>query len=100
MQHAALIQREMRYTAMAIIGVGALLAGMLLAVGGAKAGYGYWSLVAMSVTNPFGNTLAFWVATRWIPGRPRRHAGIGSMIRFGGTLTATGLLRLSCQQFG
>jgi len=91
-QHAALMQREMRYTALAMIGVGALLVGTLLAIGGAKAGYGYWSLVALSVTVPFGNTLGFWVATRWIPGPPRRHTGIGSMIRFGGTLTATGLL--------
>lgn len=91
-QHAALLQREMRYTALAMISVGALFAGTLLAIGGAKAGYGYWSLVAMSVTVPFGNTLGFWLATRWIPGRPRRRSGIRSMVRFGGTLTATGLL--------
>lgn len=91
-QHAALLQREMRYTALAMIGVGALLAGTILAVTGAKAGYGYWSLVAMSLTVPFGNTLGFWLATRWIPGPPRRRTGIRSMVRFGGTLTANGLV--------
>lgn len=90
-QHAALLQREMRYTALAAINVGALLAGTGIAILGAKAGYGYWALVAMSVAVPFGNTAGFWIATRWIPSAPRRRTGVRSMLRFGGTLTVTGL---------
>lgn len=91
-QHAALLQREMRYTALAIISVCALLAGTAIAIVGAKAGYGYWALVAMSVAVPFGNTLGFWIATLWIPSLPRRRTGVRSMLRFGGTLTVTGLV--------
>lgn len=91
-QHAALLQREMRYTALAVISVGALLAGTTIAAIGAILGYGYWALVAMSVAIPFGNTLGFWIATRWIPGLPQRRTGVRSMLHFGGTLTVGGLV--------
>lgn len=91
-QHSALLQREMRYTALAVINVGALLAGTILAIAGAMAGYGYWALVAMSLTMPLLNTLGSWLATRWMPGLPRRGTGIGEMMRFGVTLTGNGVL--------
>jgi O-antigen/teichoic acid export membrane protein len=90
-QHAALLQREMRYTTLAVISVGALLTGTAIAIIGAKAGYGYWALVAMSVAVPFGNTMGYWIAARWIPSLPRRRTGVRSMLRFGSTLTLTGL---------
>src|SRR6202012_5632660 len=38
-QHLVLLQREMRFTALAVIGVGSLLLGTAIAIGGAKAGY-------------------------------------------------------------
>jgi O-antigen/teichoic acid export membrane protein len=91
-QHSALLQREMRFTALAVISVVSLILGTVIAIGGAKAGYGYWSLVAMTVTIPFIATVGFWLATRWIPGLPRRRTGIRSMMRFGGALTLTGLI--------
>jgi O-antigen/teichoic acid export membrane protein len=91
-QHSALLQREMRFTALAVISVVSLIFGAIIAIGGAKAGYGYWALVAMTVTTPFIATLGFWLATRWVPGPPHRRTGIRSMMRFGGTLTLTGLI--------
>ena len=44
-QHSALLQRQMRFTAMAVISVVSLIIGTALAIGGAEAGYGYWALV-------------------------------------------------------
>lgn len=91
-QHSALLQRQMRFTAMAVISVISLLLGNALAIGGAMAGYGYWALVVMSVACPLTATIGFWLATGWVPGMPRRRVGVGSMMRFGGTLTLNGLV--------
>ncbi len=91
-QHSALLQRQMRFTALSIIGVVSLIVGTAIAIGGAKAGYGYWALVAMTVSSPVVSTIGFWLATGWVPGMPHRRAGIRSMMRFGGTLTLNGLV--------
>jgi len=59
----------------------------VLAIGGAEAGYGYWSLVAMTVSVPLVTTIGCWIATAWIPGLPHRRSGVLSMMRFGSILT-------------
>jgi len=91
-QHSALLQREMRFTALAVINITALMVGTFVAVGGAKAGYGFWALVGMTVSVPLITTIGCWLATAWVPGRPRRRIGIRSMMRFGGTVTLNGLV--------
>ena len=91
-QHGALLQREMRFTTLAVINTVSLIVTSAIAIGGAMTGYGYWALVAMTVTLPLMNTIGFWWTTAWVPGMPRRRAGIRSMMRFGGILTLNGLL--------
>lgn len=91
-QHSALLQREMRFTALAVINTIGLIIGTAIAIGGARAGYGYWALVVMTVTMPLVCTFGFWLATVWIPGAPRRRSGIRSMVHFGGTVTLNGLV--------
>ena len=91
-QHSALLQREMRFTVMAVISVVSLIIGTAIGIGGARAGYGYWALVAMTVAQPLIATIGFWMATGWIPGPPHRRAGIRSMLHFGGTLSLNGLV--------
>jgi PST family polysaccharide transporter len=91
-QHSALLQRQMRFTALSVINIVSLIVGTAIAIGGAKAGYGYWSLVAMTVTLPIASTIGFWLTAAWIPGMPRKQAGVRSMIRFGGTVTLNGLV--------
>src|SRR6185312_11759103 len=91
-QHGALLQRQMRFTALAVISIVSLVVSTLIAIGGAMAGYGYWALVAMTLTTPIINTVGFWLTTAWVPGRPRREIGIRSMIHFGGTVTLNSLI--------
>jgi len=91
-QHSALLQRQMRFTALSVINIVSLIVGTAIAIGGAKAGYGYWSLVAMTVTLPIASTIGFWLTAGWVPGMPHRQAGVRSMIRFGGTVTLNGLV--------
>jgi len=91
-QHSVLLQRQMRFTTLAVISTISLIVGTALAIAGAMAGYGYWALVAMTITSPLVATIGFWLAAGWIPGMPRSRAGIRSMMRFGGTFTLNGLL--------
>jgi O-antigen/teichoic acid export membrane protein len=56
-QHSALLQREMRFTALAVINIAALILSSAIAILGAKAGYGYWALVAMNIVSPVVITL-------------------------------------------
>jgi len=91
-QHGALLQRQMQFASLAMINTVSLILGAAIAIGGAHAGYGYWALVGMTVTFPFINTIGCWLTTAWVPGPPCRSAGIRAMLRFGGTLTLTGLV--------
>lgn len=91
-QHSAHLQREMRFTALAVINIVALTISTVTAIGMAKLGYGYWALVAMTVSLPLVSTIGLWLTTAWIPGLPRRRAGVRSMLRFGSTVTLNGLV--------
>jgi O-antigen/teichoic acid export membrane protein len=91
-QHSGLLQRQMRFTALAVISVVSLTAGSAVAIYGAKAGYGYWALVSMTVTPPIAATICFWLTAGWMPGVPRKRAGIRSMMHFGGSITLINLL--------
>jgi PST family polysaccharide transporter len=91
-QHSVLLQRQMRFTALAAISVISLIVGTAVAIGGAMAGYGYWALVGMTVSLPFTTTIGLWLTSGWVPGMPRRRVGIRSMMRFGATLTLNGLV--------
>jgi PST family polysaccharide transporter len=91
-QHSAHMQRRMRFTTMAGIDVLALGTSVFVGIVMALRGYGYWSLVAMAVTPPMVTTTGLWIASAWIPGRPRKQVGVRSMMRFGGTITLNGLV--------
>lgn len=98
-QHGALLQRQMRFTAISVISLVSLVVSTAIAIGGALAGYGYWALVAMALTQPLFNTVGVWFATRWLPGRPRRGIGIRSMLHFGGTVTLNSIIVYTATNF-
>ncbi len=91
-QHSAVLQRQMRFTALSLIDMISLIVSTGVAIGLAAAGYGYWALVSMAVCLPFSTTIGLWLASGWLPGRPRRRAGVRSMMRFGGLMTLNGLV--------
>ena len=91
-QHIALLQRSLRYLAIASIETLSQLVSTVVGIGLAFAGFGYWALIAASLALPATMTLCAWIAVRWVPGRPRWNADIGSMLRFGGTITANNLV--------
>jgi PST family polysaccharide transporter len=91
-QHWALLRRQMRFKAIAVIETGAELAAMTLAVGAAIHGAGYWSLVAQRLAAPALTLLATWLLCPWKPGLPSHNAGIRDMLGFGGSVTGFNLL--------
>ena len=85
--HSALLQRQLRFSALALIDIMSLVASIAVGVGMAMAHYGYWALVGMSITMPACSSVCLWLTTGWVPGRPRRGLEIRSMLRFGGAVT-------------
>jgi O-antigen/teichoic acid export membrane protein len=91
-QHSALLQRHMRFTALGVINVVSLIVSTVIAISMAKLGYGYWALVAMTIVAPLVSTIGCWIAAKWMPGRPQRNIGLRSMMKFGGTLTLNSIV--------
>jgi len=98
-QHSALLQREMRFTTLSVIDISSWLISTVVGIAAAKAGYGYWALVVATVTLPLTSTTACWFATAWVPGPPRRRTGIRSLLRFGGTVTLSGVVLYIASNF-
>lgn len=86
-QHQALLRRQMRLTALAVISVFSMTAGIATAITAAFLGFGYWALVFQHLAMALTGTLGLWVLCDWRPGLPRRHSGVRSMLFFGGNLT-------------
>jgi PST family polysaccharide transporter len=91
-QHRATLQRDMRFSVLVMIDIAALLASIAVGVGMAASGQRYWALVGMTVSQPLVSVLGVWVAGGWIPGPPRRSAGVLSMLHYGGTVTLNSVI--------
>lgn len=86
-QHWALLRRQMRFGAIAVVDVGSDAAGFLIAILMATHHGDYWALVAQRVSAPALSLLASWLLCPWRPGPPRRVAGLGALIGFGASVT-------------
>jgi O-antigen/teichoic acid export membrane protein len=86
-QHQALLQRQMRFTTLAVIDIISLCVGIAIAIMAAWYKAGYWALVWMQLGTAISNCVGVWIACGWLPGLPRRHSGVRSMLVFGGNLT-------------
>ncbi len=91
-QQIALMNRQMRYGALATIDIACALAAFTVGVGAAVAGCGAWSLVLMQAANAVTILVLAWTMSDWRPQRPRREQGLGGLLRFGGHLTGFNLL--------
>jgi len=91
-QHQALLRRKFRFSTLAAIDFGALLAGNVVAVGLALAGAGYWSLLALSLGRAAVETGCMWAMSGWKPSLPLRKANIRPLLSFGAHLTVADVL--------
>jgi PST family polysaccharide transporter len=91
-QHRALLQRQMRFGSLAVIDTVALVMTITTGVSMALTGFGYWSVVIMTLGPQAIGGVGSWIAAGWLPGKPRSHSGVGPLLRFGGTLTLNSLI--------
>lgn len=87
-QHDALLRRHMRFGSLSLLNVLTLLCSGSVSIGLALAHWGYWSLVAGTVASAAFNALCIFALCPWVPKRPSRAEGLGSMVRFGIHVTA------------
>lgn len=86
-QHEAILSRQMRFAAIAVIEIAGLSIGLIAAVVAAWCGAAYWSLVLNQLVMTLVTVAGVWIACKWRPGLPSRRAGIRSMLAYGGNLT-------------
>lgn len=86
-QHQALLTRQMRFRALAVVDVSSVLTGFVVAFACAKAGWSYWALVAQQLTTAMLTVILIWSLSRWRPEPPRRKSGVMPFLRFGAHLT-------------
>jgi PST family polysaccharide transporter len=91
-QHQALLMRQMRFRAKALIELISMLLGILVGCGMALRGFGYWSLVVMQLCTAASALALTWHLSRWRPCRPRRETGVAPLLRFGIHLTMSDLI--------
>ena len=87
-QHTALFNRQMRFSVIAAIDVTSMFVGYLTGICMALWNYGYWSLVAASVTQVTVRLVLAWSVLQWWPQLPSRDAHTWHILKFGANLTA------------
>ncbi len=87
LQHNALLRRHMMFTTLALIQVASYVVYVATCVVAALRGAGPGALVAGTLAQATATTLLTLLFCPWRPGRPRRAAGVRSLVTFGGQLT-------------
>ena len=91
-QYRAGLARELRFGALAATDLLAQVAALSAAVTAAVLGAGYWALVVQQLTQGVVVLVGAVTAAHWLPGRPRRGAGLRPFLRFGSGVTGTQLV--------
>lgn len=92
-QHGALLRRRMELGKLAVVRVASALLGTSVAAGAALSGFGYWSLVCMTLTGALCTSVGHWIACPWRPSLWRgRPSSATALLTFGGHLTGGRLL--------
>ena len=86
-QHAALLNREMRFRALAVTQVTSAVVGIFASILAALFGLGYWALVLGTLVNSVVRVVLLWALSKWRPGRPERGSGAGALFHFGANVT-------------
>lgn len=91
-QHQALLNRQMKFYSLAKIQVLSTLIGIGVAIVAARHGFGYWALVLHSITIAATSVVGTWFASGWVPGLPKRNAGVKSMVKFGSDIVGFNII--------
>jgi polysaccharide transporter, PST family len=90
-QHIALLNRDMRFGALAVLDFVPPALGLATGITAARFGWGYWSLIGVAIAETFGTLVVTWSFSRWWPSLPSYSARIWSLVRFGTHITVYNL---------
>jgi PST family polysaccharide transporter len=94
-QHTALLQRQMRFGTIGKASVIARVVGFLVAFASAWLGAGYWALAIQYYgTSITMLALVVW-SCRWLPGLPRKGAGVRPMVALGANQSGFNVLNFA-----
>ena len=85
-QHLAILQRQMRFVALAAIDIAALSLGLAVTIIAALRGAGYWALVLNQLVFSLLTIAGAWTACKWRPALPAGAPGVRSILSYGGNL--------------
>ena len=91
-QHLALLRRQLRFKALAIIDVGSMAVGVAVGIVMALTHFGYWSLVGLGLATELGSFIFTGSMSRWRPQWPSRSSGVRPLLTFGVHQTAANLI--------
>ena len=91
-QHEAIIRRRLSYGFLHVVSVLSQCIGLVVGIGGAFLGLGFWSLVLYQLVARLVHTALLWCGTRWVPRSPRKCVSIRQLIRYGNQLVPVLLL--------
>jgi PST family polysaccharide transporter len=91
-QHLAILNRQMRFAFIAGLDLGCAAAGFVVGIILALLDWGYWSLVAATLSTSVFRVVVVWTASGWRPQRPSRDSGTRPLVKFGADLTLVGVV--------
>ena len=91
-QHIALLNRQMRFGAIATIEVTCVLSGYMTGIGMALCGYGYWALVGANLMQVVIRLVLSWLISGWQPRLFSRNAQTRHLLSFGANITIGNLI--------
>jgi O-antigen/teichoic acid export membrane protein len=91
-QHMALLKRQMRFKALALIDIGSIAVGLITGISTALLGFRYWSLVIMNLATVATALILTWSASGWRPQFVTFGVGTKRLVGFGANLTGAGFL--------
>ncbi len=86
-QHAALLNRQMRFTLLAAMDVVGFAVGAAAGIAAALHGLGYWAIMINQAGVTVTALLIAWGLSGWRPGRPGKFSDMMPLLRFGGNMT-------------
>ena len=93
----ALLNRALRFRALAAVETVAAVTVFAVTVAASAAGARYWALVLGTLAGNTVLTGGAWYAAGWRPDRPRRQLPDSTMLRFGGNLVGFGLMNFAAR---
>lgn len=94
----AILRRRMEFKSLSIRTLVANVAGGIVAVVAAFAGWGVWALVALSLTKTLVSTIVLWIATGWLPGLTYSISHVKDLFSFGANITGQKILNFFNRQ--